>query len=171
MQNESLEHKLCKSCGLCCDGSLFVFVNLTDKDKQFTEWHLLKSGKNCELIFKQPCCYFNSRACMIYDQIRPAACSTFVCNIIVDYRVGDISFDQALIIIQDTVKLATNIKSKIVKNVSEYGQPLITLFNNYMSSQKNNNQAVMMEYGVLQHRLLKYFGKNIKYNCLYEQVK
>jgi hypothetical protein len=63
---------LCRSCGLCCDGSLFGRVTL-----QADEVHLP--------VLEQPCAAHSSSACSIYAE-RPRACRAFTCRLYERHR-------------------------------------------------------------------------------------
>ena len=71
---------LCRSCGLCCDGSLFGRVPLRPEEvttARKVRLHVIPSGKS----FEQPCSAFgDERACGIYDA-RPSACRDFACRL------------------------------------------------------------------------------------------
>jgi len=72
---------LCRSCGLCCDGSLFGRVDLEpDEVSVRTRLRVLPSGKG----FEQPCSALESagsdRCCTVYDE-RPRACRRFLCRL------------------------------------------------------------------------------------------
>ena len=69
---------LCKSCGLCCDGSLFGRVPLEPGERDAARKNRLRvvaSGAS----FEQPCAAF-AGTCRAYDD-RPRACRAFVCRL------------------------------------------------------------------------------------------
>lgn len=81
---------LCRSCGLCCDGSLFGRVDLEPHEVVTARRHRLRvvaSGT----AFEQPCSALQAgsagaeRECVIYDE-RPAACRRFVCRLYERHR-------------------------------------------------------------------------------------
>jgi hypothetical protein len=69
---------LCRSCGLCCDGSLFGRVML--ERGEIAPKRLLRvfgDGRG----FDQPCNALTSeRSCAVYEE-RPRACRRFVCRL------------------------------------------------------------------------------------------
>jgi uncharacterized protein len=74
---------LCRSCGLCCDGSLFGRVSLEpDEVSGARKKHLrvLERGG----AFDQPCSALSTlgerRACSVYSD-RPRACRAFACRL------------------------------------------------------------------------------------------
>lgn len=66
---------LCRACGLCCDGSLFGRVPLTEREVEVARRLRLPvvGGK----ALAQPCAAFHGD-CEVYED-RPAACRAFVC--------------------------------------------------------------------------------------------
>jgi hypothetical protein len=81
---------LCRSCGLCCDGSLFGRADLepSEVEPARRRLHVLSSGKG----FEQPCTALASsgpergeRICSIYDE-RPRSCRRFVCRLYERHR-------------------------------------------------------------------------------------
>jgi hypothetical protein len=78
---------LCRSCGLCCDGSLFGRVSLQHEEVEQARRNrlrVLESGK----AFEQPCSALmpleagvdGRRTCSIYHE-RPLPCRGFVCRL------------------------------------------------------------------------------------------
>lgn len=70
---------LCKSCGLCCDGSLFGRVDLTPEELPLARKNRLHVVN--DRAFEQPCAALGvGNACAIYDE-RPHACRRFTCRL------------------------------------------------------------------------------------------
>jgi Fe-S-cluster containining protein len=79
---------LCRSCGLCCDGSLFGCVTLEPdeaRDARKGPLHVLQRGN----AFEQPCSALttldNGCGCSIYPD-RPRACRAFTCRLYERHR-------------------------------------------------------------------------------------
>jgi Fe-S-cluster containining protein len=76
--------RLCQSCGLCCDGSLFGFVALEPREVEAARkkrLQVVKGGKG----FEQPCAALEGvvggcRTCRIYPE-RPLECRSFACRL------------------------------------------------------------------------------------------
>jgi Fe-S-cluster containining protein len=82
-ENDAELEALCRSCGLCCDGSLFGGVILeADELRGARKNHLyvLPRGN----AFEQPCSALSTRSdgceCSIYSD-RPRACRAFTCRL------------------------------------------------------------------------------------------
>jgi Fe-S-cluster containining protein len=74
---------LCRSCGLCCDGSLFGCVTLEPdelRDARKNRLKVLQRGKG----FEQPCSALSTLddgcACSVYSD-RPRSCRAFTCRL------------------------------------------------------------------------------------------
>jgi Fe-S-cluster containining protein len=74
---------LCRSCGLCCDGSLFGCVTLEPEElprARKNHLHVLQRGN----AFEQPCSALSTLgtrcACSIYPD-RPRSCRAFTCRL------------------------------------------------------------------------------------------
>jgi Fe-S-cluster containining protein len=74
---------LCRSCGLCCDGSLFGRVDLEPEEVELAKTHRLRILPH-ERSFEQPCTALarsgpeRACRCSIYDE-RPVSCRRFTC--------------------------------------------------------------------------------------------
>jgi Fe-S-cluster containining protein len=93
---------LCRSCGLCCDGSLFGRV-MFEGDERAPKKHLrlLHDGRG----FEQPCTALgHDRACAIYDE-RPAACRRFVCRLFDRHRSEHVPVDARIAVVARTREL------------------------------------------------------------------
>jgi Fe-S-cluster containining protein len=85
---------LCRSCGLCCDGSLFGRADLTEEEVSRARRHLdvLPSGKG----FSLPCAALSpDRSCSIYED-RPQSCRGFTCRLYERHRREGGSLDARL---------------------------------------------------------------------------
>jgi hypothetical protein len=74
---------LCRSCGLCCDGSLFGRADLAPEEVDAARRHRLRVVRNAK-SFEQPCTALVNtgagRTCSIYES-RPHACRRFTCRL------------------------------------------------------------------------------------------
>ncbi len=75
---------LCRSCGLCCDGSLFAGVDVDAAER---------SG-NAPPDLPQPCPHHRAGACAIYAD-RPRQCRAFTCRVLQAVEDGSRTRDWA----------------------------------------------------------------------------
>ena len=78
---------LCLSCGLCCDGGLFVWVSLNDSDRE----RLRSNGLYAPERLPHPCPNYSTPACTIYA-IRPRQCREYRCGVL--KALGDGELDE-----------------------------------------------------------------------------
>jgi hypothetical protein len=96
---------LCRSCGLCCDGSLFGRVDLEAREVEGARTHRLRvvAGGRC---FEQPCGALaaipgssGERACAVYEE-RPRSCRRFECRLYSKYRGEGGPIDEPLSVVR-----------------------------------------------------------------------
>jgi Fe-S-cluster containining protein len=73
--------RLCRTCGLCCDGSIFSDVRLqyADSAQELKALGFRIQHKKKGDFFNQPCSAFKNKACSVYHQ-RPSRCRAFECQ-------------------------------------------------------------------------------------------
>ncbi|MDQ8185375.1 YkgJ family cysteine cluster protein [Pelagicoccus sp. SDUM812002] len=92
--------KLCLSCGMCCDGSLFDNVRLGgDEDPEYFKTLGLpvkRSRAKLPIAFvRQPCpALCGDCTCRIYED-RPHQCRSFECGVFKDASSGKITYESA----------------------------------------------------------------------------
>jgi hypothetical protein len=94
-KNITEEQKICISCGLCCDGTLFDKAVLQEGEKSTLPQKMKNNyfrTKNKE-FFRQPCPYFSGK-CMIYYQNKADICSAFRCRLLNDYYKKILNFSE-----------------------------------------------------------------------------
>jgi len=82
MSEEDLE-RLCKSCGMCCDGTLFQRALLKPEEVEPARRVGLKIFQ--DRGFEQPCPQLRESACQVYED-RPSVCRSFLCKLYVRHR-------------------------------------------------------------------------------------
>jgi hypothetical protein len=89
------EQAVCLQCGLCCDGTMFGFVWLTDDEKRSLAgmFEIVETEQRAR--FRQPCPYSHECACTAYDA-RPRACRKFSCKTLQQLSQGVIDRSTAL---------------------------------------------------------------------------
>lgn len=86
---------LCTNCGMCCDGTLFEYVEIEpDERAQVSSLFDLTDGEKGP-VFLQPCPHTVARVCTAYDN-RPATCRAYRCKTLIALETGDITRPEAL---------------------------------------------------------------------------
>ena len=107
---EALEQRLCKACGFCCDGTLFLNVRIRESEPihAYKKAGLqLAASTEGTTIMKQPCTGFKNGSCQTY-QCRPLRCGEFKCTLLHQAGEGALTESKALQLIQETKQLRSN---------------------------------------------------------------
>lgn len=87
------EH-LCTSCGMCCDGTLFTYVEVGDDERAAVEQlFTLVEGEEGP-IFHQPCVFNRDCKCLVYHD-RPQTCRIYRCKTLSALEAGEINAAEA----------------------------------------------------------------------------
>lgn len=159
--HEPEEQILCVKCGLCCDGTLFGAARVAEEDLI----QLAKLPMHFEIAenkhqFRLPCHYLKDKCCSVYAGWRPKICSKFFCGTIVRFRNREITFDEALLIIETTLSHVVEVRNSFHIPTAECRKSLRSLFKSYTASHPQPQQAIILKYAALQHRLNRYFRNN-----------
>jgi hypothetical protein len=87
---------LCRSCGLCCDGTLFGDVPLDADDSRppLQAAGIVLQQHDGATSFAQPCAAHRDRCCQVYRD-RPASCRHYRCVLLTQCERGEVSWDEA----------------------------------------------------------------------------
>ena len=91
---EALASRLCRECGLCCDGSFFARVPLDEDEKPAGRLQVL-AGKVGGRFVPQPCSALVANECSCYPE-RPKACREYRCVLVTACVEGEVSLREAL---------------------------------------------------------------------------
>jgi hypothetical protein len=105
---------LCQACALCCDGTLFARVSVTETEGAVLE----RSGLKTELraknkrVLPQPCAALQGTRCGCYGD-RPGPCREYVCLLASALDEGEVSFDGALEVVAETRRRSAALGAKL----------------------------------------------------------
>lgn len=104
--------RLCLSCGLCCDGSLYTAVRLAPSDSiadlQAAGLPIRVEGERT--LFPQPCTAHQHGCCQIYA-IRPYGCQQFRCRVLAACEDGSRSWEDAEALVARVLRLRVAVLS------------------------------------------------------------
>lgn len=105
-----VEQVICISCGLCCDGTLFLYAHLDPGERGNLPQKIEENSysKNDKDYFRLPCRYFDGK-CTIYDQKKANVCYGYRCQLLNDFASGRLDSDKALKIVEDAKNMRTEI--------------------------------------------------------------
>ena len=85
---------ICLSCGLCCDGTLIGFVELSREEMPTLKKIMDIEDDNGHGFFLQPCNSF-CNGCNVYSD-RPKHCASFKCELLKSVEQKNLEFDLAV---------------------------------------------------------------------------
>ena len=99
--NESPANTLCKTCGLCCTGYLFVWTKLRSAELDGIQALGVKVFREPnQRGFNQPCLFWD-RVCTIYTSTHyPRFCHTYKCHLLKNVLDEKLSLDEAFDIVK-----------------------------------------------------------------------
>jgi hypothetical protein len=103
--------ELCTRCGLCCDGTLFGDVELTDREAdRLTLIGIEVEEQSRGAAMNQPCTALRGRRCSIYPH-RPGSCRAFACRLLIRVERGTTSLARARAIVAGTLVRLDRVKA------------------------------------------------------------
>jgi len=109
--NESPGNALCKSCGLCCTGHLFIWAKLRSAELDGAEALGLKVFREPnQRGFNQPCPLWQGE-CTIYDTPEyPRFCRTYKCELLKKLLDENIPLQSALTVVLQTMDMISELE-------------------------------------------------------------
>jgi hypothetical protein len=116
--NQTQSTTLCKACGLCCTGHLFIWVKLRPRELDPAEalgMTVLRSDPT-QRGFNQPCPLWLGQ-CTIYDSPHyPRACLAYKCKLLKELLAESRSLPEALAIVERAKRLFGEMESLLPKS-------------------------------------------------------
>lgn len=104
---------LCLSCGLCCDGTIFDVVPLTERERVVvTRLGLPVIMRASGPAMPQPCEALDGLACQVYVS-RPAPCRAFHCALYGAVGADEVDLSEALGVIREAHALLAELARTI----------------------------------------------------------
>lgn len=108
----SVEADLCKACGMCCNGTLFHSVTVTEEERRKLgngpEYFTDEKG---DLHMRQGCVHLSAEnGCTVYKD-RPAVCQKYSCLLLDRLRSGKLSPRQAQAILKTLFDLFADLRA------------------------------------------------------------
>lgn len=107
---------VCLACNMCCDGSMFTHVGVSEDEKPFVaERGFLSSAADGSLRMQQGCRYLgHDGACGCYEN-RPNDCKAFNCNLLLSVEANFRTMAEAVEIAQEGRVLREKTREAIAK--------------------------------------------------------
>lgn len=139
---ESQANALCKDCGLCCTGHLFIWAKLRPSELDSAEelgMHVYRSDPT-QRGFSQPCPLWKGQ-CTIYDSPDyPHACRAYKCKLLKEMLGGNISLPQALTAVRQAKAMIRELEARLpVSTSSNFRERLVAQLESMAQSTKNGS--------------------------------
>lgn len=98
---------LCKSCGLCCTGHLFIWVKLKPSELGPAEklgMTVYRSDPN-QRGFSQPCPLWKGVCTIYHSPHYPRACRAYRCKLLKEVLAGDTPLPEALAVVDQAKRM------------------------------------------------------------------
>lgn len=131
-QEETQATTLCKSCGLCCTGHLFVWTKLRSAELDSIQSLGLKVFREPgRRGFNQPCPLWEGQ-CTIYDSPDyPRFCRTYKCKLLIKVLNENIPFPEAMETVQKAMGMIREVESLLPASPLEsFRERLVTHLEN-----------------------------------------
>ena len=148
---------LCKTCGLCCTGHLFIWTKLRSAELNSIEElgvNVLRSVPN-QRGFNQPCPLWQG-VCTIYTSPHyPRFCRTYKCKLLKKVLDESISLEHALTVIQDSKDLIDRVESLLPHSSNPNFRERLAIHCEESAAQENGptefQQKTLMLLSVYEH--------------------
>ena len=106
--------ELCLACGMCCDGTLFIWAPLAAEDEggALEGFAVGDEPRKGGAHFDLPSSHLDGRRCTLYQAWRPRVCHTFRCKLLRAFEAGEIDLLEAQTIIERTTELAGRVRAQ-----------------------------------------------------------
>ena len=99
---------ICLKCNLCCNGSLFARVPVTEEEQVRLPDDVEFFLKDGNLRMRLPCSRLGEDGgCTVYED-RPTVCRTYFCKLAKKVGAGDVPRERALLVISEIKKIQQN---------------------------------------------------------------
>jgi hypothetical protein len=161
---------LCKACGLCCTGHLFVNAEFKPSEIQTARalgMDVLQSDPE-RPAFHLPCPLWKGQCTIYTHPHKPSICSDFKCKLLREVEDGQRELDDALLVVQRTRQLIQELAAQIpVRRTNNFRQYLLEYLNQLEQAamQTESDNAFRLKAGVLLVLFAQRFGVKGLFNA------
>lgn len=168
-ENVSISSSLCLACGLCCDGTLIGFVELSKEEMPAINKIMDFEEEQGHGFFLQPCKKYCD-GCTVYAD-RPKQCGLFECGLLKSVDQKELAFNSALEIIDEVKQRKSVIEDSIASLQIELHSPsfyfrMVELKKVLLKAQSGatfteNHSALLAHITELDHLLIEKFDVSL----------
>jgi hypothetical protein len=159
---------LCKSCGLCCTGHLFIWTKLRSAElgsAQALGLNVFGSDPG-QRGFSQPCPLWQGECTIFTSPLYPHFCRTYKCKLLKEVLDENTSLPDALTVVQQAKEMIHEVEALLPASPN-------TNFRARLVAQLEENESTDLEFRRKAHALLilyeKVFGVKNLVDRLYEE--
>lgn len=146
--SESSAATLCKSCGLCCTGHLFVWTKLRAAELDTAQALGLKVFREpAQRGFSQPCPLWDG-VCTIYTSTQyPDFCRTYKCKLLKELLNESVEFAAALTVVQQTKAMIAELDASLLPAKDQSFRERLVAF---IETRQDASEDMTQEAGLIQ---------------------
>jgi len=173
-ENEPASAILCKACGVCCTGHIFVTADLEPAEIETTQalgLNVLQSHPD-KPVFRLPCPLWKGQ-CTIYTYPhKPSICGDFRCKLLREILDGQLQLNEALTVVQRAKQLIQELEGELHdKQVINFRRRLFEYVSQLERSTSHTEagNTFRMKAGVLLVLFAQRFGVTGLFNTLEQE--
>lgn len=114
-ENESASSTLCKACGLCCTGHLFVNAEFKPHEIETTQalgFNVLQSNPE-KPVFTLPCHLWKGQCTIYAHPQKPSICGDFKCKLLKEVEGEELALDDALAVVEQARQMILELEMQL----------------------------------------------------------
>jgi len=151
---------LCKSCGLCCTGHLFIWAKLRPSELDPAEalgMHVYRSEPR-QRGFSQPCPLWQGECTIHASAHYPHVCRAYQCKLLKEMLRADISLPDALGTIEQAKGMIHDLEALLpISSTPNFRERLVTRLES-LAHQERTDQEFLLKAGALLEFYEQVFG-------------
>ena len=167
--NASQGNTLCKSCGLCCTGHLFIWAKLRPAELDYAEalgMTVFRSDPT-QRGFSQPCPLWQGE-CTIYDSPHyPHVCRSYKCKLLKEVLDENTSLPDALTEIEQAKGMIRELEALLPPSTNVNFRERLVAYLEYLQASAGENTE--LEFRLKADALLKFYEQVFGVDDLVEQ--
>jgi hypothetical protein len=158
--NDSAANILCKSCGLCCTGHLFIWAKLRPSELDPAEelgMHVYRSDPN-QRGFAQPCPVWRGHCTIYASPNYPHVCRAYKCKLLKEVIAESRSLSDSLPVIERAKGMIRELEAMLPPSTSDnFRERLVACLENPLERQ-NVDEHFLLKAEALLHFYKDVFG-------------
>lgn len=163
LENEAASSTLCKACGLCCTGHLFINAEFKPHEIETTQalgFEVLQSNPE-KPVFTLPCHLWRDQCTIYAHPQKPSICGDFKCNLLKNVEGEELPLGDALTVVQQARQMILELEMQLPAGKDRNFRRRLFEYANQLeqsSSRTNVMDKFRLKAGVLLVLFAKRFG-------------